>query len=192
MRLPVGRPASTVAHALSLPVRGLVVAATLSAGIAWLGCKGPVPVLRGSQALDVDAPLWYLASAFVALGILVADGIELVRSASRRFDAAILGAEIVILIALGSMRLGSAVPVSGHAALFTLLLIRTLVERMSPDRTVRKIELATAAGLLLMTAYVKLAWWDDPLTLTLGCGAGAAVAGVGALAMSLRRTVPPT
>lgn len=151
-----------------------VVASTL-AGAAWLWVRGPEPVFRGSTPLDEQVPFLYMLLAFPVLGMLVADAADafLDRAGWARCVEAV--GRVAVLVALGGLRLDAHVPMSGHALIASFVAVHRAVEAPAGTRTTR-LELAGAVATLAAVGWIKLAWWDDPLTLGVGLAVGAALA----------------
>jgi len=144
-------------------------------GALWLYIKGPIPVIRGTTALDEIVPFWYMVSAFPVLGMLVADFLSALMK--YRFDrrTIILFSQIFILVVISNIRLSLKIPISGHAFLFSFFVFYRIFGKDIKD-TFQKAEFAVVIMLLLIISYIKLAWWSDPLTLSIGLIAGIALA----------------
>ena len=146
---------------------GLIVGVCVI-GALWLIWKGPVPVLRGTTPLPEITPFWYMESAFVALGIILCDLVEEMRAGWLRVPAIVLVVQIVLLVAISSLRLDSRIPLSGHSALFTFLVLRTLVHKSKIANPITRIEVIVGVTLLIVVSYIKVVWWHDWLSLTMG------------------------
>jgi hypothetical protein len=146
--------------------RWSVAAVTTLVGAAYLHWKGPVPVVRVFDTLPIDAPLWYMLSAFPILGLLLADGLALLRTERRR-HAVELAVQILVMVVLSHSRLELRIPISGHALLFATFLLR---RAWYPEPPVpwRGLERLMGGALLTMVAGVKLLWWRDPTTFAVG------------------------
>ncbi len=157
--------------------RWSVAAATTLLGAAYLQWKGPVPVVRVFDTLPIDAPDWYMLSAFPILGLLLADLLDLV--ATRRWGRAIeLCAQLGLMVFLSAARLELRIPISGHALLFSAFLLRRAWLR-EPPVAWRRSEQALGAILLAMVVGVKLLWWRDPVTLAVGVVVATILTGIG-------------
>ncbi len=162
---------------MSLWKRWSIATGATLVGTLYLYWKGPVPVVRVSDTLPIDAPFWYMLSAFPALGLLLADLADLARE--RRWRAVLeLAAQILVMVALSHSRLELRIPISGHSLLFTCFMIRRAWLPV-PAIPWRRLELALGAALLAMVAAVKLLWWGDPVTLAVGVLAGLGFTWVG-------------
>lgn len=157
--------------------RWSIAAVTTLAGAVYLSWKGPVPVVRVFDTLPIEAPLWYMLSAFPVLGLLLADLVTLAQGRRWR-SVAELCAQVAVLVALSHGRLELRIPVSGHALLFSAFLLRRawLPEPAVPQR---RLELGLGAGLLAMVVAVKLLWWRDPVTLAVGVGVAVVMTWIG-------------
>jgi hypothetical protein len=146
--------------------RWSLAAVTTLVGAAYLHWKGPVPVVRVFDTLPIDAPLWYMLSAFPVLGLLLADGLALLRDGRRR-HAVELAVQIAVMVVLSHSRLELRIPISGHALLFAAFLLR---RTWYPEPSVpwRRLEQTLGGALLTMVAGVKLLWWRDPTTFAVG------------------------
>jgi hypothetical protein len=166
----------------SLGRRIAVILAVSAVGAAWLIATGPVLVIRITTPIAEYAPFWYMFLAFPLLGMLVADIRDAWRPAGPHRAWLWLAVRIGLVVGISNLRLGVFLPISGHALLAAFLVTLRLRERpwdpghRSPRRAM---EATVAAGILLVIAYVKLAWWTDPITLGCGVvlGAGLALAG---------------
>ena len=152
-------------------------AVTTLVGAVYLAWKGPVPVVRVFDTLPIDAPLWYMLTAFPVLGLLGADLLALART--RRWSHAIeLCIQLALIVALSQGRLELRIPVSGHALLFSCFVLRRAWE-FEPRTPHRQLELGLGIGLLAMVCGVKLLWWRDPVTLLVGIATAAAITWIG-------------
>jgi len=59
--------------------------------------------------------------------------------------------------------------VSGHSLLFAYFILRRLFIRI-PDHSLAKAESMLAIILYIITGYVKVFWWSDPITVAIGTG----------------------
>ena len=149
-----------------------IVAAAIAAGAAWLSYVGPFPVVRVSTPIEELAPFWYMLLPFAALGMLVAELAGVVVTDGMRRTAVGLSVAVVVLIVASQARLSFRLPLSGHAFILTYLILRRAFLN-SVAFPSRRSELWIAIAMAAGTAYVKLAWWDDPITLLVGAAAGA-------------------
>lgn len=151
--------------------RWLAIPLVTIAGALWLYQRGPIPVMSGTTPLPGAVPMWYILAAFPLLGMLVADWLWLF--ARTRFSVATieLGAQIALLFFLSSWRLKSGILLSGHTLLFAYVVTRRLLVPF-PDAHTRRNDFVAALLLLLVTGYVKLAWWGDAETLIGGIAIG--------------------
>jgi len=156
-------------------LRFIIILAVTIVGALWLYIKGPIPVIRGTTALDEIVPFWYMVSAFPVLGMLVAD--LLASLGKYRFGrrTILLFSQIFILVVISNIRLSLKIPISGHAFLFSFFIFYRIFGKDIKD-TFQKAEFAVVIMLLLIISYIKLAWWNDPLTLSVGLVAGIALA----------------
>lgn len=164
---------------LSVQARIAITAGVSFAGALWLSFTGPVPVVRISTPLPEVAPLWYLVSAFVVLGMVVADLVEEACIGLRRRQPWILGIQTATLVVVSNLRLAVRLPVSGHAALFAFFILYRVLRSRHGLRPIGRWEVLAATGLLLATAYVKLVWWTDAVTLVVGVVFGGVLAVLG-------------
>jgi len=134
-------------------------------------------VLRGSIELPQTAPFWYMLTPFPVLGLLVGEVLAAFAGAGARRSATAQAAAIGALVLLSHLRLTLGLPISGHALLLAYFVLRRAWPQ--PQGCTRRwVELGLGAALLTMTAWVKLAWWRDWLTLGAGVALGAALYGV--------------
>ena len=141
---------------------GAILAVTL-VGAVWLYWKGPVPVVRGTTPLQETAPFWYMVSAFPILGMLVADLVYLFRHYGFERRSFELASQLAVLLVVSNARLGSRLPISGHILLFAYFILRRLLIRI-PAHKLARAESLIATFLFAVTAYVKITWWSDPIT----------------------------
>ncbi len=147
-------------------VRWMIILLVTAAGILWLNQRGPVPVMRGTMPLAGTVPYWYMLAAFPFLGMLVADWVSLLIQ-GRPLLVLELGFQIGLLITLSSLRLATAIPLSGHILLFAYFIVRRVLVPF-PQRDLRKVECGLAILVFGVASYVKLFWWSDPETLAAG------------------------
>lgn len=155
--------------------RWLLIAAVTIIGAVWLRHRGPEPIIRVTMPLKETAPFWYMLLPFPVFGMLVADFFALLTDRSSLFPAVELGIQLAVLVAISSLRLSFALPVSGHALLFSYFMLRRILVGV-PIHGTSGAELAIAAALLGITVYWKLVLWDDPVTLSAGLAIGLALA----------------
>jgi hypothetical protein len=132
-----------------------IVAATLL-GALWLLWRGPVPVVSGSEVLDMTAPFWYMISAFPFFGILLA---ESWLQWDEKGGRVLLGQALVIFI-LAALRLALHIPISGHVLLLSFFLLWDMKRLDQPYLT----EFLFAAGILALLLYTKVVLWQDTMT----------------------------
>ena len=127
---------------------------------------GPVPVRVGMQVTSMIAPTWYLASAGLPFGILMAEAIIDFREMSTLPQRLMPVLMLLVLGLLGSIRLGVGAPVSGHALVASYFIVHELSEK----RLGRNWKLLVGCAVLIQTAVYKLFIWSDSITLLLGIG----------------------
>jgi len=157
-------------QSFSLAVALLVTG--LSFAVVYLA--GPVPVRVGLRTTSMVAPAWYLASAALPFGILLAEALIDFREYRPLLLRLAPFAMLVFLGALGSARLLIPISVSGHALVAGYFVLHQLAER----RAGRTWKLVLGALVLLQCAVYKLFIWDDPTTLLMGLGLGILAWGV--------------
>ncbi len=140
-----------------------IVAAVTAVGAVWLFVKGPTPVVRGSFALEANAPFSYMVSAFPFLGILVAEAVELLMQRKKTRTALLLSA-VASMMLISHLRISLKIPVSGHALLLSYLAARRVLQ-YGATSALKKMELVAAVFSLSIIAYIKLVYWGDPVTL---------------------------
>jgi hypothetical protein len=155
--------------------RWIIILLVTATGALWLYLRGPLPVMRGSTPLPGTVPSWYMLTAFPVLGMLVADWVALLATTGLRLPVLELAVQIGLLVALSSLRLKTAILLSGHSLLFAYFILRRLLV-LFPGRTIRKVEIALAFVLFCLTSYVKFFWWSDLQTLLFGIFVGAILA----------------
>lgn len=158
-------------------VRFIIISLITLTGALWLFIKGPVAVIRGTTALDEIVPFWYMVTAFPVLGMLVADLLSAFRKHSLGRPTILLFLQIFILVFISNIRLRLQIPISGHAFLFAFFIFQRIFGREFKE-LFQKVEFAVVIILLLIIGYIKLAWWNDPLTLFIGIIAGVALASI--------------
>jgi len=154
--------------------RIIIVISLTALGALWLYISKPIPVIRGTEPLSIIVPTWYMLMAFPVLGMLISDFFELMGVRTSKLPAVELALQITILVLLANTRLAKAIPISGHAMLFTYFIIRRLTVARRAG-IISKIELSITILFILITIYMKLFVWDDPLTLVWGVITGVAL-----------------
>jgi hypothetical protein len=112
--------------------------------------------------------------AFPVLGMLLGDLVELMIVRTSKLPAVELAIQIILLVLIGNTRLLKAIPISGHAMLFAYFILRRLTIAKKSG-VISTIELSIAILFSMLTIYMKLFVWDDPMTLVWGVIAGAAL-----------------
>jgi len=155
--------------------RLVIIFAVTIAGAIWLIHKGPTPVIRGSTKLPIPVPFWYMILAFPILGMLIADLIALYFTFGLKFEPIELCLQIIILIIFSSVRLSSAIPISGHAQLLDYFILRRVLigYRVS---NLHNTEILIALIILVAVIIMKLCQWSDYQTLIVGIIIGVAQA----------------
>ncbi len=166
-----------MARPVTLGLRILTVAATTVAGVVWLAWRGPFPIVIGSTPTVEPSPFWYMALAFPVLGMLLADILDMVRERAPWWRIAELAAQITVAISLSTFRLALAVPVSGHALLVSMFVMRR-VWLLETDTRRRRVELGLAVAIGVVVGVIKLGRWADPTTFVAGLLVGALMAEV--------------
>ncbi len=186
-------PSSTSAAScapLGAGPRLAVIAGTLALGAVWLAWTGPHAVVRVVTPLPEQVPFAYMESAFLILGMLVADLLEKLRGGLARPAPWVLAGQIALVIVLSALRLEVRAPLSGHAVLVSFFLAYRFLGARDARHPLDRIEILVAAFFLLGIAFVKLMHWRDPVTLVVGVLLGAVVAGLGALMEPKPRAAP--
>lgn len=147
----------------TLAVRLLIILLVTAVGVVWLNQRGPLPVMRGTLPLPETVPEWYMLSAFPILGMLVADLVLLFLRTGPSLRTLELGFQIALLVTLSSMRIATAILLSGHVLLFTYFVVRRALVPF-PETDVRRIEFGIGLALFCLISYVKLFWWLDWVT----------------------------
>jgi len=160
--------------------RLIVILVITFTGALWLYTKGPIPVIRGTIALDEIVPLWYMLSAFPVLGMLVADFLAAIVKYHFGRRTIVLFSQIFLLVIISNIRLSLKIPISGHAFLFAFFILHRIFARDFNGLSSRA-ELIFTVALLLIIGYIKLVWWTDLLTLSVGIISGIVLASIGAL-----------
>ena len=155
----------------------LIGAAAAGTGLSWLyfASRPPMPVLAGLRETGAFVPAHYQASVFPAFcWFSAALGLDLIRGTGRATlapRAALLASTGILAVA----RLGGALPLSGHAVFLAAVIGFELgaprAEKCAP--TLPSAWLA-APGLAI-TAWYKLAVWDDGPWLAASALVGGAV-----------------
>ena len=130
------------------------------AGFFWLSWRGPTPVMRGAEALDIAVPFWYMILAFPFFGVLLAESWLERQSAAGR----ILLAQTVVIFLISAARLALHIPVSGHVLLLSFFLLWSMMRYEQPYLT----EFLLALGALALVLYTKVFVWQDAMTAALG------------------------
>lgn len=125
---------------------------------------------------ETTAPLYQL-SAYPVLGMLLADLLALLAVHGLALPSVELAGQIGVLILAAFLRLGWAIPLSGHALLFAYLVLRRLLVRF-PRQPLFWAEFAMAAGLYLVVGYLKVFLWSDALTFATGSAAAVPLAAI--------------
>jgi hypothetical protein len=122
-------------------------------------------------------PFWYMLLAFPILGMLIADFITLLFTFGLGFEAGELCIQIIILVLLSSVRLSSAIPISGHSQLLAYFILRRILisYRFSG---LYNTEILIASLIFAAVIFMKLWVWSDPATLLVGIIVGGAQAAV--------------
>jgi hypothetical protein len=118
------------------------------AGALWLYLKGPIPVIRGTTALDEIVPFWYMVSAFPVLGILVVDFLSALGKYRFGRRTILLFSQILVLMMISNIRLSLKIPISGHAFLFSFFIFYRIFGK-DIKSTLQKAELRSLARRLL-------------------------------------------
>ncbi len=126
-----------------------------------------MPVIQVTTPLQEIAPFWYMLSAFPVLGMLVADFLVLFSIYGVERRTVELGFQLGILILISNLRLTFRLPISGHSLLFAYFILRRFLIQV-PKQKRLDIEVVTAMLLFVVTSYVKIFWWFDPITVTVG------------------------
>ncbi len=158
-------------------IRLAVISVITLAGALWLYIKGPIPVIRGATPLDEMVPFWYMVTAFPVLGMLVADLLSASRKHGLGRPTILLFLQIFILVVISNIRLSLQIPISGHAFLFAFFIFYRIFGREFKE-PFQKAEFAVVIILLLTIGYIKLGWWNDPLTLFIGIIGAVALASI--------------
>lgn len=134
-----------------------------------------MPVLAGLRATGALVPAHYQASVFPAFcWFSAALGLDLLRGSKRSSivpRAALLGSTGLLAVA----RLGGALPLSGHAVFLAAVIGFELASPRSRDGAPTGPAAWLAAPGLAITAWYKLAVWDDGPWLAASALVGGAV-----------------
>jgi hypothetical protein len=152
-----------------------IIFAVTIAGAIWLIHKGPTPVIRGSTRLPIPVPFWYMILAFPILGMLIADLVALLFTFGLRFEPIELCIQIIILIIFSSVRLSSAIPISGHSQLLGYFFLRRILINYRVSR-LHNTEILIASLIFAAVIIMKLWQWSDYQTLIIGLVIGGAQA----------------
>jgi hypothetical protein len=157
-----------------------VAAAGTAGAWAFFAARPPMQVLVGTRPIDVWVPVHYQASAFPAfLTFTAALGLDAVNGRARGTllpRAALVG----VTGLLSTLRLGGALPLSGHAVFLSAALTYSVAGPRADDATPGGGGAAAAllsAGGLAVTAWYKLAAWGDGGWLGASALVGAAIGG---------------
>ncbi|UCC80907.1 MAG: hypothetical protein JSW64_05990 [Candidatus Zixiibacteriota bacterium] len=156
-------------------VRFIIISLITLTGALWLFIKGPVAVIRGTTALDEIVPFWYMVTAFPVLGMLLANLLSAFRKHGLGRPTILLFLQIFILVVISNVRLSLQIPISGHAFMFAFFIFYRIFGREFKE-PFQKAEFAVVIILLLTVGYIKLGWWNDPITLSIGIITGFALA----------------
>jgi hypothetical protein len=169
-------------------LRIFIIIALTAIGAIWLWISKPIPVIRGTEPLPIIVPSWYMLMAFPVLGMLIGDFIELAGLRISKLPAVELALQMTFLVLLANTRITRAIPISGHALLFTYFILRRLmvVKRMG---IISIIELSIVIIFSLLTLYMKLFVWDDLMTLAYGIITGIALGTISVLFYRLKISV---
>jgi hypothetical protein len=153
---------------------GIITIVTLT-GAVWLYIKGPIHVIKGSTPLTEMVPFWYMLLAFPILGMLIADFIALLFTFGLRFEPVELFIQISILVLLSSIRLSSAIPISGHSQLLGYFILRRILINFRVTN-IYNTEFLISFLILVAVIFMKLWQWSDSSTLIIGIVIGCAQA----------------
>jgi hypothetical protein len=139
-------------------ILGAALVGTVLAAVAF-SLLPPWRVVVGTQVRDAFVPLHYQLGVFPAYcGFLAAVALDVRNRVWRAwFPRAALA---LILGTLAVVRLGGALPLSGHALACAALVVEGLAARRRDES--RWIVALASAGLLL-TGWYKLVEWGDPV-----------------------------
>ncbi len=129
-------------------------------GALWLAWRGPVPVVRGTEILDMTVPFWYMISVFPFFGILLAESWLQWQSAAGK----VLLGQLLTIVAISILRLTLYIPVSGHLLLISFFLLWTMNDLEQPYLT----EYILGVGVLALLVYTKVFVWQDAMTAVWG------------------------
>jgi hypothetical protein len=156
-----------------------IAAAGAATAIAWVVFSRlpPMPVRIGSASIDALVPTQYQVSVFPAFAAFVALlAIDVARGRAQKtwWPRAAL---VAVTGALAIVRLGGAIPISGHA----LFLGAALAYALAPpvDRAAHVLVAAVIPGLLVTGWYMLVVWGDGgwfAASLALGAAIGALLA----------------
>jgi len=144
---------------------GLAMTAA-SLGVAY--AMGPIPVWVGLEKSSFLAPPWYMATAALPFGILMAEA--LIDFREHRFTArgTCLVVSVVLLGVAHSVKYLVPLPLSGHGVILGFFLVHEMVER----REGRGWKLLLGLAVLIQATWYKLFLWADPASLLAGIGLG--------------------
>lgn len=137
--------------------RLIIIISVSLIGALWLYIKGPIPVIRGTTALEEIVPFWYMVTAFPVMGMLVADLLSAFRKHGLGCPTILLFLQIFILVVISNVRLSLQIPISGHAFLFAFFMFHKIFAR-NFESLFSRTELIFTIILLLIIAYIKLSW----------------------------------
>ncbi len=165
---------------MSVRRRLLVVAAAILgtlAAWAFFASRPPMLAQVGMEVIDLPVPAHYQAAAFPTFSAWLF--VLCLEVADRGLWGALPRASSLGLTgALAAVRLTGALPFSGHA----LFLAAALAFDAAQAREQRPLLLVFSTAGLAVTAYYKLAVWNDPFWFLSSLAIGAAVGGLAAVA----------
>ncbi|MBN1771918.1 MAG: hypothetical protein JXB32_11685 [Deltaproteobacteria bacterium] len=157
-------------------ILGLAAVGTASAAVVF-SLLPPWHVVVGAEERDVLVPLHYQLGVFPAyLGFVAAALLDTRGTTARGWLPRILLA--LLLGVLAAVRLGGALPLSGHALACAALIVEGVATRRRDES--RWIVALASAGLLL-TGWYKVVEWGDPMWFGVSMVAGGILGLAGAL-----------